>query len=157
MDANRDFKDLLVALNNERARFLVVGAYAVIYHTEPRYTKDLDLWVEATPANAERVWRALTAFGAPLACTRQSDFADERLIYSMGLEPSRVDILMGLPSLKFDVAWKRCIRTTYADIPIYVLSRNDLIRVKTAAGRPQDLLDVRRLREGVRKPRRKKR
>ena len=67
MDLNPDFRDLFKCFAAENVRFLVVGGYALILHAEPRFTKDLDVWVDATPANAKRVWRALSAFGAPLA------------------------------------------------------------------------------------------
>jgi hypothetical protein len=147
MDVNPDFRDLLLALRNEGARYLVVGAYAVIYHTEPRYTKDLDLWVEPTPENAERIWRALAKFGAPLERVDQADFANERLVFSMGIEPNRIDILMGIEGLTFSRAWKRRIRSSYGGVPVCVLGKADLIKAKLAAGRPADLLDVASLRK----------
>jgi len=71
---NLHFKDLLSALNARKAKYLIVGGYAVMLYSEPRYTKDLDIWIDATPANASRVFQALAEFGAPLAGIRAQDF-----------------------------------------------------------------------------------
>ena len=147
MAVNPDFKDLLRALLSASARFLVVGAHAVAYHTEPRYTKDIDIWVEPSARNAERVWAALLDFGAPLADVSQADFAKPNLVYQMGIEPNRVDILMGIDGVRFATAWRNRVRTSYGGVTIHVLGRSDLIRSKRAAARPQDLLDLERLQQ----------
>jgi hypothetical protein len=93
MRVSSDFRELLSALNAARARYIVVGAYAVMHHTEPRYTKDLDVWVEPTPANARRVLEALRAFGAPTESLAVEDLCDPGVIYQIGVEPVRVDVL----------------------------------------------------------------
>ncbi len=160
MEANPDFKELLQCLNDARVRYLLVGAHAVAYHSEPRYTKDIDLWVEPTSENAERVWLAWARFGAPLDKVTKTDFANPELVYQIGIEPNRIDILMGVSGLSFPTAWRRRVRTTYGDAKVYVLSRHDLIRTKRAAARPQDFLDLkllsrpasRRRQQGKRKP-----
>lgn len=77
-------------------RFLVVGAYAVIHYAELRYTKDLDVWVDPTPDNAMRVYKALASFGAPLQGVTRENFMDPGLVFQIGVEPSRVGVLMGL-------------------------------------------------------------
>jgi predicted nucleotidyltransferase len=145
MELSPDLTDLLRSLCDAGARFLIVGAHAIAFHAEPRYTKDLDLWVEPSPANAARVWAALLNFGAPLKGVQLADFANPALVYQMGIEPNRVDIMMGIDGVTFPVAWRNRVRTQYAGIPVYVLGRNDLIRAKRAAGRPRDLEDVARL------------
>jgi hypothetical protein len=91
---NSDFKELLSTFNAAKVRYLVVGGYAVMTYTEPRYTKDLDLWIEATPRNAWAVFRALKEFGAPLAGLSEADFSREGFFYQLGRPPARVDILM---------------------------------------------------------------
>jgi hypothetical protein len=93
MNGNRDFRDLLQCLNEAGARYLIVGAYAVIYHSEPRYTKDLDIWTEPTPDNAGRVWNALVQFGAPLADLTIADLTNPDVVFQMGIEPNRIDII----------------------------------------------------------------
>ncbi len=107
MATNPDFKELFAALCDAGAEFLVVGAHAVMFHTVPRYTKDLDIWVRPTRANAERVLRALVAFGAPLAGLTEQDLTTPGTIFQMGVAPNRVDILTGLDGVSFDDAYAR--------------------------------------------------
>lgn len=145
MAVNPDFRDLFSAFAAAEARFLVVGAYAVIHHTEPRYTKDVDLWVEPTPENAARVLGGLRAFGAPVAGLTEGDLCDPEVVYQIGVEPNRIDLLTSLEGLEFAPAWERGVPTTYGGVPIRVLGLEDLITTKRAAGRPQDLLDAARL------------
>ena len=144
---NDDFQDLLRLLGRFDVKFLVVGGYAVIRYSEPRFTKDLDLWIEPTAENAERCFRALAAFGAPLAGLAPFDFTQEGYIYQMGVPPMRVDILMSLRSIAFEDAWSRRETSTVDGIEFCVISKQDLIASKLAAGRPQDLLDVEALRQ----------
>ncbi len=145
MAVNPDFRDLFAALNAAGARYLVVGAYAVIHYTEPRYTKDVDLWVEPTEGNAARVLGALRAFGAPIVGLEQGDLCDPELVYQIGIEPNRIDLLTSVQGLEFADAWAQAVETTYGEVAIRLLSLDDLIRAKKATGRKQDLLDVERL------------
>lgn len=142
MFVNSDFSDLLRLFNANQVRYLVIGGYALIQYSEPRYTKDLDVWIGAETANARAVFAALHAFGAPLAGLTEDDFATEGYFYQMGVPPMRVDILMGLPGLDFDDAWARRMVVDFADLPVPFISRDDLIAAKRASGRPQDLLDA---------------
>ena len=86
---NPDFVDLLRAFAAADVRFLIVGAYALALHGRPRATGDLDIWIDATPANA-RVMEGLAAFGAPLANIGEADFAAPGITYQMGLPPGRI-------------------------------------------------------------------
>lgn len=156
MDPNPDFRDLLQCLNDAKTRFLIVGGYALILHTEPRFTKDLDVWVEPTAANAARTWRALSLFGAPLVGVSMSDFATPGTYYLVGVPPNRVDIITAIDGVEFAAAWKRRAKSGYAGQEVGFLSLADLIRNKRAVGRPQDLIDVRKL-ESVQRSRRKRR
>ena len=144
---NSDFSDLLRLLAEHQVKFLVVGGYAVSRYTEPRYTKDLDLWIEPTAENAERCFRALAAFGAPLVGLGPLDFTQQGYIYQMGVPPTRVDVLMSLQSLSFAEAYDRRVAIELDGLTIPILSKADLIASKLAAGRPQDLLDVESLRD----------
>jgi hypothetical protein len=94
----------LNALNGCGAKYLVVGGYAVMLYTEPRYTKDLDIWIEATPDNAARVFRALAEFGAPLTGIRAEEFSAPDLVYQLGMPPARVDILTSITGVDFEEA-----------------------------------------------------
>jgi hypothetical protein len=145
MNHHRDFEDLLSALSSERAEYLIVGAYAVMAITEPRYTKDLDVWVRPTRANARKVYRALEKFGAPLSNLKVSDLATEGIIFQIGVEPVRIDILTLVDGLEFEAAFARARRANYGKVEVAFLSVVDLIANKKRLGRPQDLLDVAKL------------
>lgn len=147
---NSDFKDLLKLFNAYKVRYLVVGGHAVMKYTEPRYTKDLEIWVEPSAKNAPAVFRALQDFGAPLANLTARDFAREGTFYQMGRPPARVDILMSIAGLRFAAAWRRRVPSDFDGVPVSVISREDLIANKRAAGRPQDLIDVSNLEESER-------
>jgi hypothetical protein len=142
---NSDFKDLLRHFNALEVRYLVVGGYAVMKYTEPRFTKDLDLWIEASPKNARAVFKALREFGAPMANLTEADFANEGSCYQMGRPPTRVDILMSIEGVRFADAWRNRVKTDVDGVSVHVISRNHLITNKRALGRPQDLIDVENL------------
>jgi hypothetical protein len=139
---NPDFRDLFAALNDAGARYLVVGAHAVAFYAEPRFTKDLDVWVEASPANAPRVLAALAAFGAPLTGVSEADFAAPLVTLQIGVAPNRIDIATHIDGVTFEQAWPNRTSTAYGDQTIWLIGRADLVANKTAAGRPQDRLDL---------------
>ncbi|MBU0759559.1 MAG: hypothetical protein KKC66_05415 [Candidatus Omnitrophica bacterium] len=145
MDISLDYRDLFRILNRHKVKYLIVGAYAVVYYTEPRFTKDLDLWVKADIKNAEKLYKALKQFGAPLRDIRLKDFTNERMVYQIGIAPIRVDIIMGLPGISFDLAWKNRVRSKYEDTQINIIGIKDLIKSKKKANRPHDRLDLNRL------------
>jgi hypothetical protein len=139
---NRDFNDLFAALNEAGARYLVVGAHAVAYYAEPRFTKDLDVWVEASPANASKVMAALRTFGAPLTDVSENDFATPAVTLQIGVAPNRIDVATRIDGVTFDAAWPNRTETRFGDQRIWLIGRGDLVANKKAAGRPQDLLDL---------------
>ena len=145
MPANQDFKELLSIFNEENVEYLVVGAHAVMYYTEPRYTKDVDVWVRPSADNAQRVYRALKRFGAPLANISADDFSDPDLVYQLGVAPNRIDIMMGIAGVDFDAAWPDRVESTYDGVPMHIISKRHLIQAKKACGRKQDELDLERL------------
>lgn len=121
---------------------MVIGGYAVIQYGEPRFTKDLDIWIKADPANAAAVYRALKEFGAPLAGLTEADFAEEGYFYQMGVPPVRVDVLMSVTGLTFEQAWGRRVDVPFDDLKVTFIAKEDLIIIKRASGRPQDLIDA---------------
>ena len=147
---SRDFKELLSILEKHEVRYLVVGGYAVMLYSEPRWTKDLDLWVALDPPNARAVFRALREFGAPLAGLTEQDFTAPGYFNQMGNPPLRVDVMMGIPGGDFDAAWERRRTIALGECKIHFIGREDLIAVKLASGREQDLSDVEALRRGAR-------
>ncbi len=146
---NSDFKDLLQALNDAGAEYLVVGGYAVIKHTEPRYTKDIDVWVNNTRENAERVLVALKEYGAPIGDLSIEYLASDDAFFQIGVEPVRIDIIMNLIGLNFEECWERKQVAQVDSIPVNFVSIRDLITNKEASGRPMDLVDVERLKKRI--------
>ncbi len=145
MSLNSDFRDLLSELNAGEVRYLVVGAYAFFFHATPRYTKDLDVWVEPTPENSPKVLDALRRFGAPLQDLTLDDLSRPGITFQMGLPPNRIDVLTDVSGLVFAEAWGRRDEAKYADQRMWVLSKQDLITNKRLVARPRDLEDVREL------------
>jgi hypothetical protein len=146
----KDFQELLSAFNAHGAKYLVVGGYAVGVHSEPRATKDIDVWIKPDDINSQAVFRALAAFGAPLAGFTAQDFNDSaQSIFQMGQPPSRIDIMQAIDGVGFDDAWESRIDTVIDNIPTHVISSEMLIQNKLATGRPRDLLDVEDIREAT--------
>ena len=142
---NSDFRELLRLLSENKVRYLVIGGYAVSYYAEPRYTKDLDIWVEASSINAKRLIKALSEFGAPVDNLETSDFEKEGLVYVFGVPPNRVDLLNGVKGTPFTSAWKSRNIVNLGDLKVPFISREDLIKVKKKANRAQDREDIRKL------------
>jgi hypothetical protein len=147
-----DFKELLSLFNAAGVKYLIVGAFALAHFGRPRYTKDLDIWVDPRSDNPARVFGALAKFGAPLAGVSVDDFADEDAVFQIGVEPLRIDILVGVSGLAFEEAWPRRLKAEYGGLPVNVIARDDYIANKRASGRPQDLRDVETLLEDEAEP-----
>jgi predicted nucleotidyltransferase len=143
----QDFRDLLIELHDAGAEFVVLGGHAVAYHGHPRATKDLDVLVRANQENASRVYQALAAFGAPLERfdVGEADFATYQGVLQIGLPPRRIDILNRADGITFDeaVATKEAFDLEGRRIP--VIGRDALIKNKRAAGREQDVADIKAL------------
>ena len=141
---NDDFLDLLAALLDAGARFVVVGAHAMAVHGVPRATGDLDVWIECEPENVRRTWNAVSAFGAPvgeLGVTRE-DLETPGMVVQLGLPPRRIDILTEVTGLEFEEAWRNRLTHSVETLEIPFLGRKDLIRNKRACARPKDLADL---------------
>lgn len=142
-----EFVEMLSALSAAGAQFLVVGGYAVGVHIEPRATKDIDLWISPSPANARRVLHALDAFGAPRLGLTARDLESPDVVFQIGVPPRRIDLLTSLSGVTFDDAWASRVEAKLPGVrfPIPVIGRAALIQNKRAVGRPQDRVDVRNL------------
>lgn len=145
MDISSDYKDLFKTLNRHKVNYLVIGAYAVAFYAEPRYTKDLDIWVNNDKVNSERLYEALVDFGAPLKGVSAIDFADKKMIYQIGVAPVRIDILMGVSGIQFENAWQNRKRTFYGGISINIVGIKELIYSKKKTGREHDISDTKKL------------
>ncbi len=144
---NSDFKDLLAALNDAGAEYLVVGGYAVGKHTEPRYTKDLDVWINNSFENAGLVLAALAAYGAPVKGATPEDFAGKDKFFQIGVEPVRIDVISDLRGVEFSECWTNRVVADVDGLPVNFISLPDLIRNKELVGRPRDLRHVRELKK----------
>lgn len=146
MRLSSDFEDLFRVFNARRIKYLVVGAHAVMYYTEPRFTKDMDIWVPPDLNDEDRVFQALREFGAPLTGVAPRDFADHGTIFQIGVPPVRIDIMMRIAGVDPVAAWKNRTASRYGRVRINVLGLRHLVRAKRESGRPQDKLDLTRLR-----------
>ena len=140
-----DYEDLFSALNTYKIKYLVVGAHAVIFYSQPRFTKDMDVWIPTSLNDPQCVYDALKTYGAPLQGLKPDDFEDPSMFLQIGVAPVRIDILSDLPGVTAEEAWKHRTRSRYGKTPIYLLSLDDLIKAKRTANRPQDRLDLRAL------------
>jgi hypothetical protein len=131
---NSDFKDLLSLFEKHRVRYLVAGGYAVMFYSEPRYTKDLDLVVGSSEGEVERVAAALEEFGFPMTDPQVEQLKEPNQMIVLGVPPSRIDILNELTGVDFDEAWARRVSAQVADQTVCFISLQDLIKAKRAAG-----------------------
>ena len=137
-----DFKEFLRLFNANRVEYLLVGGYAVGLHGYPRATIDLDVWVCATPENAERIMRALRAFGFALAALEPQLFVNPRSIVRFGTPPFRIGIMTSIDGVEFDACRRRASVFDVEGVRVPVISLDDLKTNKRAAGRNKDLADL---------------
>jgi hypothetical protein len=133
---------MLLCLQEEKVDFLIVGAYALAAHGNPRATGDIDIWVKADAENGKRVIKALTVFGAPIANLSTDDFVRGDTIIQIGVVPCRIDIITGIDGVKFAEAWENKIEVTVDGLTLYILSKADLLKNKLAANRDKDQSDI---------------
>ncbi len=139
---NEDYREMLQALVDEKARFLLVGAYALAAHGYPRATMDIDIWVMPSSANADAVLRALRRFGAPLHNLTKADLEKNGTVFQIGVAPRRIDIITAASGLQFDEAFSHSTAVDIEGLDIHIPSVADLIINKRASGRTKDLADA---------------
>ncbi|MFU8893656.1 MAG: nucleotidyltransferase [Luteolibacter sp.] len=140
-------RELLNCFLIHEVRFMVIGGHAVSFHGYPRFTKDLDIWIERCPSNAEKVVSALKEFGLDFDGLSEEIFTDESRMTQMGREPNRVDILHTIKGVQFDECYERSVRAIIDGTPIPIISKEDLLSNKMATARPQDLADANQLKD----------
>ncbi len=145
MDLHPDLMDLLGAFSSSNVEYLVVGGWAVSVHSEPRFTKDLDLLIGTAEDNLERAAAALKLFGAPETIVRQARTLDLDEFLFFGVPPARVDLLRTIPGIRFEEAFARRVDVELGGAVVHIVSKDDLIASKRAAGREKDLRDLRAL------------
>jgi hypothetical protein len=146
MAENPHYKELLQLLNQFEVEYLIVGGYAVMKYGEPRYTKDLDVWVRNSAQNSIRVVEALKQFGAPVEQDgiNAETFTGKQVVYQIGVAPVRVDILTEITAVGFSDAWQKKVSSSFFGVPVHFISMDDLLTNKRALGRDSDLKDLKR-------------
>lgn len=145
MMLSKDFIEFIELLNAHNVRYLVVGGYAVALHGHPRYTKDLDVWIELSPENAENIINALEEFGFGSLGLKPEDFLERDQIIQLGYPPNRIDILTTLKDIQFNDCYKEKVEIQIQGIKINFIDLENLKLNKRATGRPQDLADAENL------------
>ena len=147
MEIQNDFQEFFKSLNKHAVEYVVVGAYALAFHGRPRATDDLDVFVAANPANADRVLTALADFGFAGLNITQADLSSGRFFFRLGRAPYQIDILTHLEGTSWQEVWGNRIESDYGGVPVHVIGREQLIQAKRSSGRQHDLGDVERLGE----------
>lgn len=141
-DLNPDFIDILADFSSEKVEYMIVGGWALAFHGYVRATGDIDLWIRISRENAERVWRALKRFGAPLFDLTLEDLLRPGMVYQMGVPPNRIDILNEITGVDFDDAWNCKTSIQVDDLTIPLIAKSLLIKNKRESDRPKDRSDV---------------
>ena len=142
---NQDFKEFIQSLNDNQVRYLVVGGYAVALHGHPRYTKDIDIWIEMKADNAEKAIKALQQFGFGSLDIKADDFLIPDEIIQLGYPPNRIDLITTLPGVDFETCYPSRVQTEMEGIVVNFIDLENLKINKKASGRHQDLADLENL------------
>lgn len=142
MKASKDFKEFIELLNKNNVNYLLVGGYAVGYHSRPRYTEDIDIWIQPSLENAKKIIHVLNKFGFTGISVSIEELIQPEKIIQLGLPPQRIDILTSIDGVNFNDAWERRIVDSFGDIPVFIISLKDLIKNKSSSGRIKDLQDI---------------
>ena len=145
MNLQKDLREFVELLNALNVRFLIVGAFAVAHHGYPRYTGDLDIFVEKSNENAQRILSALSRFGFAGVGLTEEDFASKDQVVQLGVAPNRLDILTFLSGVSFEAAWSSRVWGEIGELKVPFISLDMLKQNKLASGRPQDLADLQHL------------
>ena len=149
MRLSRDFHELLECFARHEVRYLIVGGWALAAHGHPRMTKDLDIWVWPESANAGAVIEALADFGFEGLGLSSSDFLEPDVVIQLGYPPNRVDLLTTPTGVEFEGCWKDRVEVEMDDLTVPFIGLEGLVANKRASGRPQDLVDVEILGDGL--------
>lgn len=140
-----DSRDFLELLNSHDVRYVIVGGWAVALHGHPRYTGDIDFFVECSPENAEKLLRVLEAFNPGAFGFTATDLQEPNMCFQLGIEPQRIDLLTFAEGIDFESAWQSRQEILLDGVRAWMVSRELLIKNKIASGRAQDLADVEKL------------
>lgn len=142
MKVEKDYEEFLKLLNRHEVKYCIIGAYAVAFYAKPRYTKDIDILIEPSIKNAEKIKRALDEFGFGKIDLSKDDLISEGNIIQLGYEPLRIDILTSLEGFHFDDIWENKTMGVYGSENVFFMGLDDLIRSKKLSARPSDKIDI---------------
>lgn len=145
MVLNQDFREFIESLNDNQVRYLVAGGYAVAFHGYPRYTKDIDIWVDKSPNNVEKLIIALAQFGFASSGLTAEDFQEPDQIIQLGFPPNRIDLLTSLTGVSFEECYTKRVTLDIDGLKISFIDLEDLKANKKATARYQDLADLENL------------
>ena len=142
MELQQDFRDLFELFIAHNVEFMIVGGYALAFYGAPRYTGDMDIYVNPDGANASRIVSALEAFGFKSTGLTVSDFDTPDKVVQLGVPPVRIDIITSLTGVTWEDAFSGRESCQYGNIPVYYIGRKELIANKRAINRKKDLADI---------------
>lgn len=142
---NKDFREFIELLNSNKVKYLVLGGYALAFHGHPRYTKDLDIWLELSEENAERVLKTLNDFGFASLDVSKADFLTKGMVVQLGCPPNRIDLINSPDGVVFEECYKTRVEIEIENLKISVIDLVNLKKNKKASGRLQDLADLEKL------------
>jgi len=142
MKTEKDYEEFLELLNNHKVRYCIIGSYALSFHARPRYTKDIDILVDASAKNAKKILSALNDFGFGSLNLRVEDFSEKGNIIQLGYEPVRIDIITSLEGLNFSDIWEKRVQGPYGSQMVNFIDRQNLIKSKKISNRIQDKADL---------------
>lgn len=145
MKINKDFEELFELLNKNEVSYVVVGGYAYAIHVEPRFTKDLDLFIRNDPENAKKIVRTLEEFGFSSLKLSEKDFQEPDQVIQIGNPPYRVDFLTSISGVTFEEAWNHKVKGNYGDQMVYFIGKEEFRKNKKATGRKSDQEDLDKL------------
>ena len=142
MEPDQEFREFAESLMSHGVKFMVIGGYAVTAHGHPRYTGDIDFFVEKSPENAKRIVAAVHDLFGPMPGVTEESYLDEKRMSQFGVPPYRIDILVAIPGVDFEDAYSRMEMHPLAGAPVPFIALDDLKKNKLATGRHKDLGDL---------------
>lgn len=145
MRVEKDFREFIELLNKNDVHYLIIGGYAFSFYAQPRFTKDIDILIEQSRENAQKILDCIKDFGFSDLDLTEEDFLEKGQVIQLGAAPLRIDILTSIKRMNFKKLWRNRVVGHYGSIEVNFISKKDLIRCKRKSGRKQDLADIEKL------------
>lgn len=142
MRVEKDFEEFIQLLNSHKAKYLIVGAFALIYYTYPRNTGDIDFFIETSDENAKKILSVLKEFGFESVDIRKEELTKPDSIIQLGFSPNRIDLITSISGITFSEAYENKVKGKLGSLDVFFISPHDLLKNKIAANRAKDIADV---------------